>query len=97
MKITNKYIVLGICLLMDAIGMLTYLIPGIAETMDLVWAPISSMILYWLFGDKIEGKIGSLVSFAEELSIGFDFIPTFTIVWFLRFVIRKDQPNQPKG
>ena len=97
MRITNKYVVLAICILMDGIGMLTYLIPGIAETMDLVWAPISSGILLWLFGDKPEGKVGALVSFAEELSIGFDFIPTFTLTWLFRYVIRKNNETQTKG
>ena len=43
---------LAICLAIDFVGMLTYLIPAVGESFDVVWAPISSALIYQLFGSK---------------------------------------------
>ena len=50
-------------LLIDAIGMATYLLPVAGETGDLAWAPISAYLIYQLYGN---GLISGL-AFAEEL------------------------------
>lgn len=77
-----------LCIFMDAMGYLTYLIPVIGEWGDIIWAPISAYIFYKIFGGKT-GKIGALISFAEEILPFVDFIPTFTIGYiYNRF--RKD-------
>jgi hypothetical protein len=65
-------------------GMASYLLPVIGETEDLLWAPLSAIIFYFLFGKKKFGLLGSIFSFLEEISPGLDFIPTFTIAWFIR-------------
>jgi len=65
-------------------GMVSYLLPVIGETEDLLWAPISAVIFYFLFGKKKFGLLGGIFSFLEEISPGLDFIPTFTIAWFIR-------------
>jgi hypothetical protein len=65
-------------------GMASYLLPVIGETEDLLWAPLSAIIFYFLFGKKKFGLPGSIFSFLEEISPGLDFIPTFTIAWFIR-------------
>jgi len=36
-----------------------------------------------MFGKKF-GALGSIFSFLEEISPGLDFIPTFTIAWFIK-------------
>ena len=36
-----------------------------------------------MFGKKF-GALGSMFSFLEEISPGLDFIPTFTIAWFIK-------------
>jgi len=37
-----------------------------------------------------EGKIGGLVSFVEEIGVfGTDFLPTFTLTWIYKYVIKK--------
>jgi len=36
-----------------------------------------------MFGKKF-GVMGGIFSFLEEISPGLDFIPTFTIAWFIR-------------
>lgn len=67
---------------MDAIGYLTYAIPGIGELGDMVWAPISAIIFALSFGGK-KGLVGGLFNFMEEALPGTDFIPSFTIMWFM--------------
>ena len=64
--------------------MVSYLLPVIGETEDVLWAPVSAVIFYFLFGKKKFGLLGGVFSFLEEISPGFDFIPTFTIAWLLR-------------
>jgi len=64
--------------------MTSYILPIIGETEDIVWAPVSAIIFYFLFGKKKFGFLGAIFSFLEEISPGLDFIPTFTIAWFIR-------------
>lgn len=64
--------------------MMSYLLPAIGETIDVIWAPVSAVIFYFLFGKKRFGMLGGIFSFLEEISPGLDFIPTFTIAWFIR-------------
>lgn len=79
---------------MDAVGYLTYLLPVIGEWGDIIWAPISAYLFYKMFGGKT-GKVGALISFAEEILPFVDFIPTFTIGYiYNRF--RKDKVNSDK-
>jgi hypothetical protein len=74
---------LGFCLLMDLAGMLTFILPGLGEFADIVWAPISGFIFYKLFGGRM-GLIGGVLNFLEEIIPFTDFIPSFTIAWFIR-------------
>jgi hypothetical protein len=78
------------CIAMDAIGMLTYVIPMFGEFGDILWAPLSAIIFYASFGGK-KGALGAVFSFMEEMLPFLDFIPTFTIGWlYFRFVASKD-------
>jgi hypothetical protein len=72
------------CVLMDAIGCLTYILPGIGEFGDIIWAPISAIIFYKTFGGW-KGAFGSVFNFIEEILPGTDFIPSFTIMWFWKY------------
>jgi hypothetical protein len=72
------------CIFMDLIGYISYGIPLLGEVIDLVWAPVSALIFMKLFGFK-KGFIGGMFNFTEELLPGLDFIPTFTIAWFVRY------------
>ena len=75
------------CVLMDIIGSSTYLVPFFGEFMDLAWAPISAFVYWRMFGFG-KGFLGGMFSFAEELLPGMDFIPTFTITWFVQYFKR---------
>ena len=74
---------LAFCILMDLIGYATYAIPFFGEIADIIWAPLSGIIFYQLFGGW-KGAMGGVFSFIEELIPGTDFIPSFTIMWLLR-------------
>jgi hypothetical protein len=74
-----------ISLAVDATGMITYLIPGIGETADAIWAPISGIIIGMMYGG-----IPGIIGFIEELGPGTDIIPTATITWIYK-KIKKDE------
>ena len=76
---------LALCLLMDIIGSATIMIPVLGEV---IWAPISAIMFWKMFGFR-KGFLGGVFSFIEELIPGLDFIPTFTIMWFIQYVNRK--------
>lgn len=42
MNTQNKYTKLALSLLFDAIGLLSYAIPGLGELSDMFWAPASA-------------------------------------------------------
>lgn len=74
---------LWLCILLDAIGMLSFTVPFIGEFSDLIWAPLSGMIYMKLFGGRM-GMFGGIFSMVEEILPGMDFIPTFTISYFMK-------------
>ena len=80
------------CVLMDIIGYATYTIPFLGEFGDIIWAPISALIFYKTFGGW-KGAFGGLFNFIEEALPFTDFIPSFTIMWFLQ---RLRNPKQVK-
>ncbi len=67
---------------MDVLGYATYAIPLLGEFADILWAPVSALIFYRTFGG-IKGAFGGVFNFIEELLPGLDFIPSFTITWFI--------------
>ena len=73
---------------MDVIGCFTYTIPVLGEFADIIWAPISGIIFYITFGGW-KGTFGGLFNFVEELLPGTDFIPSFTIMWFVQYLGKK--------
>lgn len=90
----NKVPNLTTCVILDLLGMASYLLPVLGETFDFFWAPISGIIFYFLFGMKKFGMVGGIVSIIEEISPGFDIIPTFTIAWIIR---NRELKNIPSG
>lgn len=74
---------LAICIVLDIIGYASFTLPILGEFSDLVWAPLSGFLFYKLFGGKM-GIFGGGFSFLEELLPFTDFIPTFSIAWFMR-------------
>ena len=79
----NKPPSLLICIALDIIGNLSFIIPGIGEFSDVLWAPISAILFLKIFGGRV-GKIGAAINFVEEIFPFSDFIPTFTIAWIVK-------------
>ena len=71
------------CIALDVMGMASYFIPALGEFADVVWAPISAIIFYRMFGGRF-GMIGGVLNFLEEIIPFTDIIPSFTIAWFIR-------------
>lgn len=74
---------LKMCIALDLVGYVSFAIPFFGELFDFVWAPVSALIYWRLFGFK-KGFFGGWFSMVEELLPGFDLIPTFTITWFIQ-------------
>lgn len=90
MSIKYKHLFLG--LLLDGIGYASYLIPILGESIDFIWAPLSAFILMKMYKGP-EGRAAGILEFFEEILPGTDFIPTYTIMWFYRYVIKKGVQN----
>lgn len=79
----EKNIKLVVAILIDLFGFLSYLIPGLGELFDLGFAPISAILVYFLFGKKIKW---AAFTFLEELIPFTDAIPSATIAWYAMYV-----------
>lgn len=77
------------CIIMDLIGMASFLIPALGEWSDVVWAPFSAYIFYQTFGG-LGGMLGGAFSFLEEILPFTDIIPTFTIAWYIQNKVMKN-------
>ncbi|MDT0551730.1 hypothetical protein [Urechidicola vernalis] len=87
-----KYKKLLLSILLDGIGMLSFVIPGAGEFMDIVWAPLSAYLILKLYKGTF-AKVASLISFGEEAGfIGTDIIPTFTLSWIYEQVFVNKTP-----
>ncbi|WP_299781180.1 hypothetical protein [uncultured Formosa sp.] len=83
---TKNYKKLALCILLDAVGYTSFIIPGIGEFSDIIWAPASAWIMTKLYKGQ-QGKIAAGISFLEEAMPGLDVIPTFTLMWFYTYVL----------
>ncbi len=82
----NKKLVLGI--LFDAIGMVSFVIPGIGEFADVVWAPLAGFLMTKMYEGRV-GKAAGILTFLEEIIPFTDIIPSFTITWIYTYWIKK--------
>ena len=84
----NKSRDLILSLLFDAIGMISFSIPFIGEFGDVIWAPLSGLIMVWMYKGSM-GKVAGVVTFVEEILPVTDIIPSFTLMWFYTYFIKK--------
>jgi hypothetical protein len=83
------------CILMDLIGYASYSLPLIGEVADFFWAPVSAVIFFFTFGGW-KGALGGVGNFIEELLPGTDFIPSFTIMWFMQRTRDNQKTSRPR-
>ena len=81
-----RNLVLGI--LFDGIGMLSYIIPGVAESIDIIWAPIAGFLMSWMYKGTV-GKVAGIFTFLEEIIPFTDVIPSFTLTWMYTYLLKK--------
>jgi hypothetical protein len=84
----NQKLITGI--LLDLIGMATFLIPFLGEIGDLFWAPISAYMMTKMY-KGFSGKMAGVFSFLEEIIPFTDFIPSFTLMWIYTYVIKEEK------
>ncbi|WP_338733781.1 hypothetical protein [Mangrovimonas cancribranchiae] len=82
----TKYKKLGLSLLFDACGYISFVFPPF----DFVWAPLSAWIMTKLYKGK-QGKIAAVISFIEEALPWLDVIPTFTLMWLYTYVFKNNE------
>jgi len=88
---SKKYKKLLLSIFLDAIGMLSFIAPGIGELTDVIWAPLSAYIILKMYKGSF-AKVASLISFGEEAGfIGTDILPTFTLAWVYENFIQKEK------
>lgn len=84
-----------LCILLDAIGMLSFTIPMVGEFSDVVWAPIAAYIFKRMFKGAL-GTYGSIFTFVEEILPFSDVVPTFSIAWiYERFFAKTKKTSTP--
>ncbi|CAK8991744.1 Uncharacterized protein SCF082_LOCUS2786 [Durusdinium trenchii] len=74
---SDKWRLLYACIIIDLIGMASYLIFLIGEVGDLMWAPIAGFLLQYFFGSLLVSSLGAL----EEFLPFTDILPTATLAW----------------
>ena len=82
----NKYLKLGLSLVLDGIGYTSFVIPVAGEFSDVVWAPLSAYIITRMYKGK-QGRVAGVIAFTEEALPFIDVLPTFTIMWIYSYVI----------
>ncbi|MGB5698241.1 hypothetical protein [Muriicola sp.] len=88
MKDQNKVKYLFLGLLFDGIGMLSFMIPGIGEFSDVLWAPLAAWLMTRMYKGS-SGQLAGIVTFIEEIIPGLDLIPSFTLMWLYTYVLSK--------
>jgi hypothetical protein len=80
-------------LAIDALGMSTFLLPALGETLDLALAPIIAALIYALH----RTTFGAIFGFLEEIIPFTDIIPTATLIWAYRYIFKKKETFQEFG
>ena len=73
----NVWLKLAACILVDFIGFCSYLLPGVGEAGDAIWAPAQAFFLQYMFSSVVITAIG----FCEEIGPGTDIVPTASLAW----------------
>ncbi|QKJ63080.1 hypothetical protein [Flavobacterium sp. M31R6] len=92
-NLKSKKLVLGV--LFDAIGMLSFTIPGIGEFGDVVWAPLAGFLMTRMYEGRV-GKVAGVLTFVEEILPFTDVVPSFTLTWIYTYWIKSNN-NEAKS
>ena len=93
MEQENKYKYLFLGLLFDALGMVSFIIPGVGAFSDVIWAPLAGWLMTRMYTGR-SGQAAGFITFVEELIPGLDIIPTFTLMWIYTYVLKKGKAEK---
>eukprot|EP01135_Chromosphaera_perkinsii_P003139 Nk52_evm28s236 gene=Nk52_evmTU28s236 len=82
----EKYYLLACALILDLIGLASYLLPVYGELFDGIWAWVSGYLTYKWFGVGW----GAILNTTEELLPFTDIVPGVLITWYWKYVINED-------
>ena len=83
---------LYLAIFIDLIGDSSYLIPGLGETEDVLWAPLSALAVSALFG-----KSAGALDFVKEILPFSDALPVATLAWLLQNIYPDSAPAKLFG
>jgi len=86
----DRGLMLVLGLLFDAIGMMSFTVPGIGEFADIIWAPIAAFLMTRMYKGRV-GKVASVLTFLEEIIPFTDIIPSFTLTWIYTYYFQKQK------
>ena len=82
----TRDLILG--LIFDALGYASFTIPILGEFEDVIWAPVSAILMMVMYKGTA-GKVAGAFDFIEEILPFTDVIPSFTLMWFYKYVLKK--------
>lgn len=82
-----------VCIFIDLIGDSSFVIPGVGELEDAVWAPISAFLLSNLFGSNIL----TTLDFMKEALPGTDILPVAVTAWTLKYLFPESPVSKLLG
>ena len=71
-------------IVIDGVGMLSMFF-GVTESLDVVYAPLSAILIYLLYGEALPAVLG----FFEEILPFTDWIPSATLAWLYVYVFKR--------
>ena len=76
---------LTLSLLIDGVGMLSYLLPVLGEFTDVFYGAISGVIIFMMYKqNRVVGILGGLFGAGEEIFVA-DFMPTASLLWLYTY------------
>lgn len=86
----TTHLILSVVL--DVMGMSTYLIPVLGEFGDLLFAPIYALSIFIMYRkNMLTAIVGGGVGFVEELLPATDIVPTALLMWTYTYVLNKEK------
>lgn len=89
----NKFAKLALSILLDALGYVSFLIPGVGEFSDVIWAPVSAWVMTRMYKGRT-GQIAGVIAFVEEIAPVLDVVPTFTLMWLYTYVFKNKKAEK---
>ncbi len=81
----NPWTQLGVAILVDIAGAISYMLPFFGEFGDFLFAPVQAMIVYWMVGKEDWGMFWVMISFGEEMLPWTDIVPSVTLAWLWKY------------